>query len=167
MEKNKKSQSVKSYRFDDMMPEGEITSSSNSTQKSVIFNSFIAQLTHYVSPGDFYVKNINDEELLTRITYEIQHFKQIKRLDFEYGVSVPDQDDDFISRNDYDDEDDIQTNPDLKFQVKIGDLVLAPWTSDTYSDELGELAPFNVTLRRAKIKTKRVCPEMGIYFKVI
>ena len=136
----------------------------NSTQRSVIFNTFIAKLTHYVSPGDFYVKNINDEELLTRIKYQIQHFKHLKRLDFEFGVSVPDEDDNHEAGNV---EDDHQTNPELNVHVKVGDLILAPWISDTYSDELGELAPFYVSLRRAKIKTKKVCQEMGIYLKVI
>ena len=159
MEKDE-SQSVRLYRINDIMPEEAIKSSPNSTQRSVIFNTFIAKLTHYVSPGDFYVKNINDEELLTKIKYKIQHFKHLKRLDFEFGVSVPD--------NDHEgNQDDHQDNPEINVHVKIGDLVLAPWISDLYSDDLGELAPYHVSLRRAKIKSKKVCPEMGMYLKVI
>ena len=139
-------------------------SSSSSTQRSIVFNTFTAKLTHYVSPGRFYVKNVNDENLSSRIKYQIDFLRSsLKQLDWEYGIQVPAQD--FCDHEqEYQEE---YLYPGLIVHVNCGDLVLAPWIADSDNDDLGELAPYDVSLRRAKVKKKKVVPDMGLYLKVI
>ena len=135
---------------------------SSSTQRCIVFDTFNAILTHYVSPGRFYVKNINDQNLDEKIKYRINESRSsLKRLDWEYGIKLPGHD---FCDPEQEHQDEYQN---LIVHVKPGDLVLAPWIADSYNDDLGELAPYDVSLRRAKVKHKKVVPEMGLHLKVI
>ena len=154
---------LQGFSKSDKMEEDKMPSST-STQRCIVFDTFSAILTHYVSPGRFYVKNINDQNLDEKIKYQIEESRSsLRRLDWGYGIHVPGHD--FCDPDqEYQDQEECQN---LIVHVSPGDLVLAPWIADSYNDDLGELAPYDVSLRRAKVKLKKVVPEMGLYLKVI